>query len=663
MTREAAGEMLRPTVFMEVGQKVGAAAAQEARRIGKLTKVQQSAHVGNSNVVVGEVREGLGGVRPLAGQWPMVTVGAQTLPVLGDYDVVVVGGGTAGAPAAIAAARQSARTLVVENLHVLGGVGTAGLIGLYYYGYQKGFAKEVEEAIKLINPSNRVVSKMEFLRREVLRTGGKIWCGALACGALVDHGRVRGVIVATGAGRGVVLAKVLIDATGNADIASAAGAGCVYTDGGYFAVQTAGLPPRELGASLVNLDSSIIDDVDLVDVWTALVAAKQHNRDAYDYGQLVDTRERRRIVGDYTLSPLDIVNRRTFADTVAINAGGPLDKHSFTVHPFYYIRDWNNDKAYTPYRCLLPDGLDGLLVVGLGVSAHPDAVPAIRMQRDVENLGYAAGVAAALAARSNQRTRDIDIRQVQQVLVQERCLPTDVLTQTDSYPLSAVAVQGAVEILVSSDYGGLGVLMACETQAVACLREAWGRSGISAAGRLRCAHVLGMLGDASGIETLVATVRGTTQWDSQSIGQYCPRNTWLDSYIIALGRTGDARAVPAILEKLSLLTSQTNRSSSHIWAVAMALSALRPREAAPLLSQYLQTSGVRVEPVCSVQDAIRHGRDWTGQNELVLAKALWDCGDYHHRARQILDAYTHDVRGHFARFAQTVLAGERVAAQ
>lgn len=89
---------------------------------------------------------------------------------------------------------------------------------------------------------------------------------------------------------------------------------------------------------------------------------------AYDLGQLIDTRDRRRIVGDYILTPLDIVNRRTFPDTVGISNGGRLDKHGYTVHAFYMINNWRGGMTYTPYRCLLPKGIDGVLVIGVGLA-------------------------------------------------------------------------------------------------------------------------------------------------------------------------------------------------------------------------------------------------------------------------------------------------------
>ncbi len=70
------------------------------------------------------------------------------------------------------------------------------------------------------------------------------------------------MVVATPQGRGVVLAKVVIDATGNADVAAAAGAECVYTDDSEFAMQGTGLPPRNLGATYTNTDFTITDETD-----------------------------------------------------------------------------------------------------------------------------------------------------------------------------------------------------------------------------------------------------------------------------------------------------------------------------------------------------------------------------------------------------------------
>jgi len=65
-------------------------------------------------------------------------------------------------------------------------------------------------------------------------------------------------------------------------------------------------------------------------------------------------------------------------------------------------------------------GFDGILITGLGVSAHRDAIPVIRiMQADIQNQGYAAGVAAAMAAKSGQSIHQIHIKALHKHLVEK----------------------------------------------------------------------------------------------------------------------------------------------------------------------------------------------------------------------------------------------------
>src|SRR5690606_26554289 len=79
---------------------------------------------------------------------------------------------------------------------------------------------------------------------------------------------------------------------------------------------------------------------------------------------------------------------------------------------------------------LLPRTLDNVLVVGKAISATHDALPAIRMQADLENLGGVAAVAAAQVVNSSVGLRDIDLRTLQQRLIEADVLPPDVLTRT-----------------------------------------------------------------------------------------------------------------------------------------------------------------------------------------------------------------------------------------
>jgi flavin-dependent dehydrogenase len=669
MSRDAAEKLLRPLELMGVGSRIGEAAALEAKRISRPRNVRLAGKPA-APAISGDIKENLAGIRTAQSKAETFSADRRAMPVIGEYDVVIVGGGTGGAPAGIAAARQGARTLVVEYLYGLGGVGTMGLIGKYYYGYVNGFTKEVDEGVAGFADSAEnkggawnIQWKMEWYRRELRKAGADIWLGVLGCGAFVENGRVKGVVVATPQGRGVVLARVVIDSTGNADIAAAAGAACVYTDVSGVAVQGAGLPPRQLGARYTNTDWTFIDDSDVIDVWRAFVIAKDKFKSAYDLGQLIDTRERRRVVGDFVMSPLDILNHRTYPDTIAI-ARSNFDSHGFTIHPLFLLRppDRKEVLVSVPYRCLLPKGLDGILVTGLGASAHRDAMPVIRMQADIQNQGYAAGVAAAMAAKAGKSVRDIDIRALQKHLVEKGNLSENVLTDKDSFPLSKEKVKEAVE-RVANEYDGLEVVLAQPEDAMPLLREAY-KAATDEKQKLAYAHISGMLGDATGVDTLLEAVR-SSEWDKgwnfTGMGQYGASVSPLDSIIIALGRTGDKRAVKIIIEKVEQL--DPNSEFSHCRAVAMALEKLGDAAAARSVATLLKKPGMMGYSFTDIEQARRgtpaSDSDTIERNcslrELVLAAALYRCGDYEGLGGKILKEYSRDLRAHYARHAAAVL--------
>ncbi len=654
VSRDAAASLMRPLALMRVGARIGTAAAQEAASANVSGSARLRGETGRA-CAQGDTHEPDGGLRPTEIATRFVKADARSLPVFGRYDVVVAGGGTSGAPAAIAAARRGAKTLVLEYLTDLGGVGTTGLIGYYCAGYRKGFTAEVDKGIAAIGSPCYVEGKMEWWRREIRKAGGTIWFGVLASGAFVDDGQVRGVVVATPEGRGVVLAKTVIDATGNGDVTIAAGAETMYVGAESAAMQGTGLPQWEIGASYLNTDWTFVDETDLIDLRSVFVAAKTRYQGAWDLAQLVDTRERRRVRGEYVLSPLDIINQRTFPDTISISQGGRLDKHGFTTHPYYLINNHYGGIAYTPYRCLLPKGLEGILVIGLAVSAHHDAIPSIRMQPCMQNLGYAAGCAAAMAAKLNGKTRSVDIRKLQKHLVSVECLTPEVPTHKDSYPLPDKIIQDAVKQLVETDYKKLAVLMAAWDRAAPLIRRVHD-AATTPEGKLRCAHVLGVMGDSGGYETLAKVVREAEHFDTERIDRYFPCITWLDSYIIALGRTRDRRATPIVLEKLDLLAREGDgHRFSHYRAVCEALEQLGDPAAAEPLGRLLKRCGGAKDVVTDLRKADGSSRGRGGIRNLILARVLYRCGDWQGLGRSVLEAYTSDLRGVYARHAQAVL--------
>ena len=656
VSRQAAARMLAPCEFLALGQRIGQAAAAEAAALPVPRKVNLP---GTPSAVAGkaQVREALSGLRPTTA--PSVAIDAQprAIPVLGEYDVVVVGGGTGGAPAGIGAARQGARTLVAEYLHGLGGVSTLGMIGKYYHGNRVGFTTEHDNALGSLGAAVRVVGKAELFRRDNRSAGGHIWLGVMGCGALVEDGKVKGVVVATPAGRGVVLAKSVVDATGNSDIAAPAGAQCMYTDAQEIAVQGTGLPVRSLGVSYANNDYTFADDTDPVDLWWHFVAARS-GKTAWDIGQIVNTRERRRIVGDVVLSPLDLVNQRTFPDTITVCKSN-FDSHGYTIHPFFWLVPPSHAglTANLPYRCLAPKGLDGILVTGLAVSAHRDAIPVVRMQPDIQNEGYAAGVAAAMAAKAGGSTRNVDIRALQKHLVEKEILPPAVLEAQDSYPLPPAQLAAAVDD-AADNYKGIALILVEPDRSLPLLRAAYAKAATEAS-KLIYAHILGMLGDPAGAATLRQAVESTAWdkgWNFRGMGQYGASVSKLDSYIIALGRTRDQAAAAVLVKKLAQLTDASE--FSHFRAIALALESIGDKSAATPLARMLGAQGMTGHWAHSLADAAKMGARSQSLREIALARALFRLGDHEGVGRKVLQEYEKDYRGHYARHAHAVLSGD-----
>ncbi len=667
VSRQAAADLAQTLELLRMGERIGRAAAGEAQNTRQSGKIRVQA-VSARPVAEGDTREKLAPIRTTAGDLGRVHAEKRAIPVLGRYDVVVIGGGTGGAPAGISAARQGSKTLVVEYLNDLGGVGTAGLISSYYFGYREGFTAEVDQGVADIAGGTPSAGwnpewKSEWYRKELRKAGADIWYRTLGCGAFVEDGKVRGAVVATPHGRGVVLAKVVIDSTGSSDIAQVAGAETVYTDQRSVAVQGTGLPPWKLGTGYTNTDWTFVDDTDVVDAWRSYITAKSKYKGAFDLGQLIDTRERRRIVGEFIMSPMDIMLGRTYPDTIVISRSN-FDSHGYTVHPLFLIRppDKKVMLVNVPYRCLLPQGLEGILVTGLGVSAHRDAMPVIRMQADIQNQGYAAGVAASMAARNNKPLRQIDIKSLQEHLVNKGNIPEAALTAEDSMPMSKDRIARAVRN-VAKNYNDLKTVLAQTDDSIPMLKEAYAEAETKEA-RLIYAHILGMLGENDGSDELLEAVRATEWdkgWNYKGMGQFGASISALDSLIIALGRTKDPRALNAITNRVAELDSDS--AFSHCRAVAMAVETLDDPRAAESLAQLLRKPGMMGHAFTDIEEAVDStpgsGTDNSTRNnslkELILARALYRCGDHEGLGRKILEEYSRDLRGHYARHAAGIL--------
>ncbi len=679
ISRNAAKDLLKPANLIALGERIGKAASESAKSIAVLKEVKVPGN-NQSNQIKGDVGEILENLRPNLNKGTIPSE-LDTLPILGNYDVVVIGGGTSGAPAGIGAARHGAKTLVIDYLHGLGGQGTMGLIGVYYHGYKKGFTAEIDKGVIDIGEGfeqkgNREDGwdknwKMEWFRRQMLNAGGEIWFGCLACGAFVDGNQVKGVVVATPFGRGVVMAHTIIDSTGSADVAIAAGAPYKYTDGNHIAVQGAGLHFYQPDENYKNSDWTFMDDSDVLDVWRSFILAKDKYNDAYDVGKLLQTRERRRIIGDFEVSVLDIYNTRTYPDTISIHESS-FDTHGFTVDPFFSLKPPEGASikvlAYVPFRSLLPRNMEGIIVTGLGVSAHRDAMPVIRMQACIQNQGYAVGYSAALAAAGDFNIRKADIKKVQKYLVQIGNLEEEVLTHKDNYPLPDEKIIHAAET-ITNNFEGLEILLWHPKKAVPLLQDKFEKEQNSD-DKFIYAYILGMMGISDGWKLLSEKIKTYNEWDDgwnyRGMGQFGLSMSLLDSYIIALGKTKEKEAIPVIAEISKKL--KTESEFSHFRAVAVAMEEIGNVQGADVVYDLLQLPDVQGYATTTIEEAKKQvDNDPENTNnrnsslkEIVLARSLFKCGDKNGLGEEILTKYSNDLRGHYYRHASAVLESKKM---
>ena len=667
LSDDAVTSLMKPGNLMAVGRRVGAAAAEEALAVPSAAGAEPD---------YGSVpaADGCDVVRCDSyfryEDAASIPFDLNRLPVIGSVDVFVAGGGTGGAPAGIGAARASARTLIAEYLHGLGGVGTEGRIAKYYHGNRCGFTSEIDAGVRVMGPEPdfdpdegawNTEWKKHWYLRAAAEAGADIWFGALSVAAGITDGRVTGVLVATPHGTGLVRSGCVVDATGNADVAAAAGAETVTISKAHVAVQGTGLSPFIPGQHYTNTDHTFVDDSDVLDVTRAFAVAREKFKECFDLAQIIDSRQRQQVRGDVSLDPLDFLAKRTFPDTV-VTSESNFDSHGFTIHPVFMAKppDKESHRAHVPFRCLLPVGLEGILVTGLGVSSHRDALPVIRMQPDVQNQGYAAGLAAARSARDDVALRELDIAALQAELVQVGILEPDVPGQQDSFPLPDAQVADAVRNGLD-DYLGLAVIFAHPAKSVSLLRDAH-EQATDPDRKVRCAHLLGLLGDDAGVDTLAAALDAREWdegWEYTGMGQFGFRLSPVDSMLAALGRTGSPRALPAMLRKAESLGHDAE--FSHYRALTLAFEALPAAEAVPhfvrLLGHFRGNDHAGLDALLT--DVPESGVDTSERNreltELLLARGLYACGDPAGEATEVLRAYGKDLHGHYARHARAIL--------
>lgn len=318
--------------------------------------------------------------------------------------------------------------------------------------------------------AHEVWANVEYLKVAMLDALDAAGAGCLihlrAVDALVEGNRVTGVVVATKRGLMEIRARVAVDATGDADIAFFAGAETM-TD-------PASLMPVTLALALANIDPKLkpadvvaamragrakhpaipsgfieikpvangtglwvnhagtadrgrIDATDPVersraecwsrrqalDMAQSLAEAKNPAVRRIEWaaaGPQVSVRETRRVKGGYIITEQDAMSGRAFDDAIAWRSG-------------YLDTGGEKGGAYTkmkvhdvPYRAIVPEKVDGLLVAGRCISATHMGIAAGKSMGNCMATGHAAGAAAAMAAQAGIAPRAVDVRRLRERL-------------------------------------------------------------------------------------------------------------------------------------------------------------------------------------------------------------------------------------------------------
>ncbi|MEZ5822859.1 MAG: FAD-dependent oxidoreductase [Xanthobacteraceae bacterium] len=433
----------------------------------------------------------------------IITEPARQVPVYGEYEVAVLGGGPAGIAAAVAAARAGRRTLLIERYGFLGGMGTAAGVtnfcGLHanvhgeMHRVVQGIASDLLDRIDRIGGLNAPHLILGKILAQAYDTAAykiaaddllahhkvDILFHALGTGIVMqDERRIDALMVETKAGRQAVRANVFIDCSGDGDLAAWAGAPFeVGDDDGHtlypsMMFRLNGIDPEKAGdawrtipalmekaeaagthkfprkgaivrpqksgiewrvnfTQLSRKDGKAINGIEPDDLTRGEIDGRRQAIEAFAFlrtvpgfekAYIVDLppqlgiRETRRVVGGYMLSGGDVLGCASFDDSIGVN-GWPMESHVagdvvFKFPPIPESRGFNE----LPYRMLVPERIDNLLVAGRCASMTHDGQSAARVSGACFAMGEAAGSAAALALSGNTIPRDIAVEKLQQQL-------------------------------------------------------------------------------------------------------------------------------------------------------------------------------------------------------------------------------------------------------
>lgn len=352
--------------------------------------------------------------------------------------VVVAGGGTAGALSAKGAVDKGADTIVVDYFNDLGGTKTMGGVMGYYHGVKENvfFKKQNDEAERLALEANmnKKTGRQIYHLQSVVDKGGRFLTSSILCGAVTRDNAVKGVVVCQYGQLELVMGDVTIDGTGDGDVAAFAGAGFQIGDSrigftqnySQWDIAGAGKLP-----SATNRDYDILDNRKISEQQRGFFIS-HYEAHFYDFHPFLTVRESRRIDGIYNIDLIDCVEKRHFEDVLVL-ASSDFDPHNVASSEYskcgFLLPHSNDITVEIPYRCIVPQKLDGLLISGRGFGQSRNALQFTRMTADLLVLGYITGQIAADIAWKKVRPRDYQVAAIQKEWAALGYLPQEYLTR------------------------------------------------------------------------------------------------------------------------------------------------------------------------------------------------------------------------------------------
>ncbi|GLU45671.1 FAD-dependent oxidoreductase [Nocardiopsis ansamitocini] len=422
---------------------------------------------------------------------------ASRLPVLAEVDAVVVGGGAAGVAAATVIAEAGRSVVLIEKYGFCGGAAVAGLsgtiCGLYYTTQDPrtperlvfGFAERFRAALldrggltdaqlygKTWTEAHDPLMWREAADGFLEQAGVRILLHTAVVAPVLEDGTHRGVVVESNAGRSVVRAGRVIDASGDAAVVARSGGATAFGDNGaiqnptmFFrlgnvamdayaasygvdticssevskAIEEArasglDLPrskiwifrtprPAELlvnATRLAGRDGRMLNVIDPADFTEAEIQGRRQvrayarfladtvagceNSHVIDTGVEAGIRQTRSIRGLATLTNDDVTACRKRPDGI-VRSAWPIELHSGDRPKLHWLFD---DYYEVPYRALVPETGEGVIVAGRCLSAEHEALASARVTAQCFEYGHAAATATLMSLEEGLAYRDID---------------------------------------------------------------------------------------------------------------------------------------------------------------------------------------------------------------------------------------------------------------